>query len=69
MDISKLNISTLSAVRQNLGGKDERDTSFDKQIKEMDSVEITRCYCAWHLGYRDWADTIIGVYLNAEKAK
>ena len=68
MILSKLSNITLLAVRQNLGAKDELDNTFDNEIEKMTPLEITRCYCAWYLGYRDWADTIIRIYKEAKKA-
>lgn len=62
MLISKLSYKCLLAVRLNLGAKDENDTTFDNEIEKMSPLEITRCYCAWHLGYYAWADDIIGIY-------
>lgn len=37
----------LGAIRQNLGGTDEHDGSFDVQIDRMDAVELFKRWCEW----------------------
>ncbi len=62
MKINKIPRRILIAVRQNLGGKDEDDTQFDKRIIHLTPQELMEYFCGWHLGDRSWGRNIIQDY-------
>lgn len=35
---------------------------------DRDGLRAAREYATWHLGYPDWADAIIGAYLDPDAA-
>lgn len=45
------------------------EQSLVKKCPESDGLSAARAYAAWHLGYPDWADSIIDVYLNPAEAR
>lgn len=46
------------------------DTEKPRQWPESsEGLQVARAYARWHLGYSDWADTILYAYLNPAKAR
>lgn len=45
----------LGSIRQNLGGEDENDTSFDKSINIISRNRLLKAYLTWHgiIGFED----------------
>ena len=62
MNINKIPLSNLDAIRQRLGAKDGDDTSKDHLIEKMSPLELTMKWTGWHLGDEEWASAIIGIY-------
>lgn len=62
MDINKISPSKPGDIRQRLGAKDEKDTTFDDLIFEMSPKEVVAIWTGWVLGSNGWGHEIIDFY-------
>lgn len=56
----------LEAARQNLGAADKNDSSKDRRIEQMSSMELIERLSAWELDDSSWARRYISAYLQLE---
>jgi len=61
IDVKKIPIGTLEAIRGNLGC-DEDDPSKDDHIANMDPLDACRAAVAWFLGDPAWYGLIMAIH-------
>jgi len=62
MEIDKIPMYILGAVRQRFGAVDEEDTQFDERIKKLEPIELVAKWSGWNLGDESWARIMISYY-------
>jgi len=62
MDVEKIPLPVLEAVRQRLGADSVDDITFDEKIAKMSPKKLMIEWSGWHLGDGSWGGNIIAMY-------
>lgn len=67
MNVEKIPLSILGAVRQRLGADSEDDESKDKLVENLSPKELVAKYAGWHLGDEEWGRVLIAIYVQLKE--
>lgn len=68
MDVNKIPLSVLEAIRQRMDAEDENDTSKDKLIEQLTPLELVGKLSGWELGDESWGRKYVNIYNELVKS-